>query len=233
MVHPSSTPELSLVHLVRPAKMPAAGQPPLLVQLHGVGSHERDLFELAGLLDPRFVVISARAPLVAGPDSFAWFDVRFLPQGNIINVEQLRASLATLVRFIGEAVEAYQTDPQRVYLLGFSQGGIMGLTVALTHPALVAGVAAMSVRIPPEVTPAFAPKEQLAGLPLLLTHGTEDTVIPLRYAQETQKVLADLTVDLTYLEYEMGHQVTPRSLDDVLAWLTARLDGPRRTERQG
>lgn len=229
MSQPSSTPDLSLVHLVRPPLTSVEGQPPLLIQLHGVGSHERDLFEFADLLDPRFLVVSARAPLVVGPDSFAWFDVRFLPQGNVINAGQLHASQETLAQFIAEATEAYQTDPARVYLLGFSQGGIMGLAVALTHPALVAGVAAMSARIPAEVVPAFAPKEHLVGLPLLLTHGTEDMVVPISYAQQTRQMLADLPVDLTYHEYAMGHQVSPKSLDDVLAWLTAQLNGPRRT----
>ena len=217
-------PQLSLAHLARPAKTPVEGQAPLLIQLHGVGSNERDLFEFAELLDPRFVVVSARAPLIAGPDSFAWFDVRFLPQGNVINVEQLRASRDALVQFIGEATAAYQADPQRVYLLGFSQGGMIGLTLALTHPALVAGVAAMSARLPPQVVPWFAPKEEIAGMPLLMTHGTEDQVIPIRDARETRTLLADLPVDLEYHEYEMGHQVTPTSLDVVFAWLTARLD---------
>jgi len=233
MSQPSSTPQLSLAHLIRPPKTPGAGKAPLLIQLHGVGSNERDLFAFADLLDQRFLVVSARAPLVAGPDSFAWFDVRFLPQGNVINGEQLRSSLAALAQFIGEAVEAYQADPERVYLLGFSQGGIMGLTAALTNQARVAGVAAMSARIPPEVIPWFAPKEELTGLPLLMTHGTEDMVIPLRYAQEARNVLAELPVDLTYHEYEMGHQVTPKSLDAVLAWLTARLDGSRRMKQPG
>ncbi len=233
MSQSSSTPELSLVHLVRPTRTIVEGQPPLLIQLHGVGSNERDLFAFADLLDPRFVVVSARAPLVVGPDNFAWFEVRFASQGNMINAEQLRSSRETLIRFISEATQAYQTDPQRVYLLGFSQGGIMGLSVALTQPALVAGVAALSARIPAEVVPDFAPRAQVAGLPLLLTHGTEDTVIPIRYARETQQTLADLPVDLTYREYEMGHQVTPKSLDDVLAWLTARLNGPRRNEQAG
>ncbi len=227
MSQPSSTPKLSLVHLVRPTRTMVEGQPPLLIQLHGVGSNERDLFAFADLLDPRFLVVSARAPLVVGPDNFAWFEVRFLPQGSVIlSAEQVRASRDLLVRFIGEAVEAYQTDPERVYLLGFSQGGIMSLTVALTHPALVAGVAAMSARIPAEVVPWFAPKEQVAGLPVLMTHGTEDDVIPIRAAREARNLLAELPVDLTYREYEMGHQVSPKSLDDVLAWLTARLNSP-------
>ncbi len=231
MSQPPSTPGLSLVHLVRPAEPPNAGQPPLLIQLHGVGSNEEDLFDLADMLDPRFLVLSARAPFTIGPGSYAWFDVRFLPQGNLINVDQLRASLDTLVQFIGEAAAAYQADPQRVYLMGFSQGGIMGLTVALTHPGLVAGVVAMSARIPPQVVPWFAPKEDLTGLPLLMTHGTDDQVIPVRDARETRRLLEDLPVDLTYREYPMGHQVTPESLEDVLAWITARLDPPPGTSQ--
>ena len=228
MSHPQPTPKLSLVHLVRPPRTSVEGQPPLLIQLHGIGSNERDLFEFADLLDPRFLVISVRAPLVVGPDNFAWFDVRFLPEGFIINADHLRASHDTFIQFIGEATEAYQTDPQRVYLLGFSQGGSMSLAAALSHPALVAGVAAMSSRIPQEVVPWFAPKEALVGLPVLMTHGTEDVVIPLSYAQQARQRLEDLPVDLTYHEYEMGHQVSPKSLDDVLAWLTARLNSPRR-----
>src|SRR5579885_1965360 len=92
MSQPSSRPKLSLVHLVRPPQTEVAGKPPLLIQLHGIGSNEYDLFEFADLLDPRFVVLSARAPLVLGLGSFAWFHVDYLPQGYAIKTEELRAS---------------------------------------------------------------------------------------------------------------------------------------------
>ena len=134
------------------------------------------------------------------------------------------------MRFIGEATEAYQADPQRVYLVGFSQGASMSLIAALTHPELVAGAAVMSGRLMPEAVPWFAPKEQVAGLPLLLVHGTEDTVIPIRYGRQAREALTDLPVDLTYHEYTMAHEVTSDSLEEVLAWLAARLDGPRRAQ---
>jgi phospholipase/carboxylesterase len=228
MSHLSATPELSLVHLVRSARASGEGKPPLLIQLHGIGSNERDLFGFAPLLDPRFLVISARAPHVVGPDGFAWFEVEYLPQGYSINTEQFRASFETVVRFIGEATEAYQTDPERVYLLGFSQGASMSLATSLAHPELVAGAVILSGRLLPEAAPWFAPQEQERGMPLLVTHGTEDVVIPIRYARQTRQALEDLPVWLTYQEYEMGHEVSPANLDDVLAWLTARLDGPRR-----
>lgn len=223
---PSAT--LSLAHLSRPPRAATTGKPPLLLLLHGVGSNERDLFGFAGLLDPRFRVVSLRAPLVRGPESFAWFDVRFLPEGFAINAEHLRASRDHIARVIGEAVAAYDTDAERVYLAGFSQGAIMSLATALTRPELVAGIAPLSGRIPPEVRPEIAPAERLAGLPVLLLHGREDAVIPIRYAHEARQLLEGLPIALDYREYDTGHTIGPEAFRDLLAWLGARLDGPRR-----
>ncbi|HEY7123451.1 MAG TPA: phospholipase [Ktedonobacterales bacterium] len=218
--------DLSLVHMVRAPRAPIEGKPPLLLQLHGVGSNERDLFSFAELLDPRLLVLSLRAPLVRGPDSFAWFNVEFLPAGFKIDPEQLRASRDKIVQFISEAVQAYDADPERVYLLGFSQGAIMSLTTALSIPAPIAGLVPLSGRIPPEAHPWMAPKEELAGLPILMVHGTQDAVIPVSHARQAHELLQKLPVTLTYQEFEMAHEVTPRVLRIVLAWLTDRLDKP-------
>jgi phospholipase/carboxylesterase len=228
-VSPSDHPQLSLVHLVRPPAAPVQGKPPLLLQLHGVGSNERDLFSFAGLLDPRFLVLSVRALLDRGPDAYAWFDVQFLPQGFAIDVEQLRASRDRVIQFVDEAVQAYGADRERVYFQGFSQGAIISLTTMLSSPAIVAGVAAMSGRIPQETVGWIAPRKELVGVPVLLAHGTEDDVIPIGYARYARDLLRGLPVDLTYHEYDMRHTIGPQAMRDMLAWLTARLDGPRRT----
>jgi phospholipase/carboxylesterase len=233
MSQPSSTPKLSLDYLTRPAQVESAGKPPLLLLLHGVGSNERDLFSFAGQVDPRLRVLSLRAPLVLGPQSFGWFEVDFRPQGNVANVEQLRESRERLLQFIQEAVAAYDADPERVYLMGFSQGAIMSLTLALTSPAVVAGLVAMSGRLPAEAFAAFgwdAPKDELTGLPILVIHGTRDGVIRVQHAQNARRFLEKLPVTLTYQEYDMAHEVTPRSLTLALAWLKARLNEPRRAQ---
>jgi phospholipase/carboxylesterase len=226
-------PTLPLVYLARPPRVSGEGQSPLLVQLHGVRSSERDLFSFAELLDPRFLVLSVRAPLVRGPNAFAWFDVQVLPDGFLIDADQLRASRDRLVHFIGAAVAAYGANPDRVYLLGFSQGAIVSLSTALSSPTVVAGVTALSGRIPPEVLPWIAPPADLAGLPVLVAHGIDDRVIPIAYARSARQVLEGLPVDLTYREYEMAHEVSAGELSDALAWLTVRLDGPRRAPRSG
>lgn len=217
---------LSLVHLVRePEQPPAPDQmPPLLLLLHGVGSHERDLFALAPRLDPRFLILSLRAPNVLGPESYAWFTFTPSPLVNRINAEQAEASRQLLLRFIPEAVAAYGADPARVYLMGFSQGAIMSASVALTQPKLVAGAVLMSGRILPEIQPLIAPAEALRGLPILVAHGIRDMVLPIAHGRATHDTLAALPVALTYREYEMPHAVTDASLADIAALLTARLN---------
>lgn len=217
--------KLSLTHL---ARRPQAGQgaPPLLILLHGRGSNEQDLFGLAPALDPRFQIVSPRAPRTLGPGSYEWFAIQFTPNGIIIDQEEAEASLGRLLTFMQEAVEAYGADPERVYLLGFSQGAIMSATVALTAPERIAGAVLMSGRIPPEMQPQTASPDRLVGLPILIVHGTYDNVLPIAYGRESKAILEALPVRLTYQEYPMAHEVSQDSLADVTAWLSAQLDAP-------
>lgn len=214
---------LSLHHLTHPSSQPAPGRSPLLLLLHGVGSHEGDLIQLAPHLDGRFFIVSARAPITLGPGMYAWFHMILDPRQPVIKPEEAEHSRQTLLKFIDEVADAYGTDPHRVYLLGFSQGGIMSLSVALTRPDKVAGVVALSGRILPEVLPLMAPPQALRGLPLFVAHGVDDLILPIHHGRATRDRLTQLPVELTYREYAMGHHLTEESLQDVAAWLTARL----------
>ena len=214
---------LSLAHLVREPVVEPNGAPPLLLMLHGVGSNERALMGLAGELDDDFLVVGARGPVTFGPDAYGWFHVQFTSEGPIINTGEAEESRQTLVRFVDELVEFYGADPSRVYLMGFSQGTIVALSVALTRPDKVAGVVAQSGRILPEIRLLLAPPEALEGLQILLTHGTGDPKLSIRYARQSRQTLSALGIDLEYREYPMGHEISQRSLMDVAAWLGSRL----------
>ena len=222
---------LGFHHLVRPPAVVDQGRPPLLLLLHGVGSHERDLMSLASKLDPRFLTLSLRAPFPIGPGSFAWFEVELSPIAPVIRPEQAEVSRARLAEFIPAAVAAYQVDGSRVYLLGFSQGAIMSLALALTRPDMIAGVAAISGRTLPELFQdagplggKLAPSNALTGFPILVLHGTEDRVLPVAFARETRRLLESLPVDLAYEELPMGHTVGPEALDKTAVWITRQLD---------
>jgi phospholipase/carboxylesterase len=129
-----------------------------------------------------------------------------------------------LLRFIDELVEAYRLDPEQVYLMGFSQGASLGLRLALTRPDKLAGVAAISGMLLPELLPPAVPPEALEGLPVFLTHGTADPVVPSHRPHAGRDSLANLPVALTYREYLMGHELGDESVRDAAAWLKERLD---------
>lgn len=224
---------LSLTHLIREPTKGTAGPPPLLLLLHGVGSNERDLMGLTPWLDGRFFVVSARAPIALGYDAYGWFRFEFTPNGPVVSdPREAESSFRLILRFLDEVVEVYGVDPAQVYLMGFSQGTIMSLSVALTRPEKVAGLVAMSGRFPDGIQPQIAPPEKLQNLPILLQHGTEDPVLPIHYGRAARETLESLPVKLDYHEYLMGHHVSQESLADVSAWLTARLDETPETRRK-
>lgn len=214
----------SLFHHSAPPKSGLSEKPPLLLLLHGYGANEDDLFSLAPYLDERFLIVSARGPVSLRGMGHAWFNLGFTPQGIAVDPEEIEAARQILRKFIGEIVEAYDCDPNAVYLVGFSQGGMMALAVALTFPGVAAAVVAMSGRLLPQTVEQITDKDMLFGLPVLVVHGTRDTVLPISHARETKARLAELPVDLTYHEYEMAHEVSAESLEDVTEWLKAQLD---------
>jgi phospholipase/carboxylesterase len=224
---------LSLVHVVREPDATAStlgASPPLLLLLHGVGSNEQSMASLAPAFDPRFIVVSARSPIALGPNAFAWFHVQFTPRGPVINAAEAKEGWTRVASFIDEAVNAYGADRTRVYVAGFSQGAIMALATLLTAPDRIAGVAAMSGRLLPEVLPHAAPAAMLIGKPVLLVHGTLDEKLGVHYARSAREQLAKFPLTLSYRELPIGHAVTQESVSIVGRWLSELLDAPRRAQ---
>lgn len=192
--------------------------PPLLVLVHGYGSNEQDLMALAGYFDPRFLIVSVRAPRTLGQGSYAWFDLEFSPEGIKADPEQMAEGLSMLTAFLKELPDAYAHDPNRVLIGGFSQGAILSIGVLLHQPQSVGGVIALSGRLWPGGL-EIADRGALAGKPILVTHGIYDTVLPIANGREIQSALSQLPVELTYREYPMAHEINQDALRDVLAWL--------------
>ena len=201
--------------------------PPLLLMLHGYGSNERDLFDLAEYVDPRLHILSARAPLHLSWGGFAWYHLSGTPGRLIPDTVSRAEALALLDRFVASLPERLGSDPRRTYMLGFSQGAIMSLALAMNRPELLAGVVALSGYLDPALVPATR-SPALTGLPIIQMHGTYDEIIPLAAAHRTQEVLKDMPVRHSYHEYPVGHTIHPDGLRQIQSWLTARLDEPPR-----
>jgi len=199
---------------------PGVREPWLLVLMHGVGSNEQDLFGLAPQVPPQFHVLSLRAPLAVGPGSYAWFTFSVGADGaRTIHAAQEAASRPLVAQAVQSAGEQLGVPPERIVVGGFSQGGIMSLSLLLTHPALLHAAMVMHGRLLPEVKPLMAPPGDLRGRELWVSHGTEDAMIPLDNARRIRDSVAGLPVALTYKEYPGGHELRPAELRDAMAWL--------------
>lgn len=200
------------------------GKAPCLILLHGVGANEVGFIELARHMDPRLVVVLARGPLEFGPMQFGWFQVSFTQTGPAINAAQADLARQKLLRFIEQLPQAHEIDPDRIWIAGFSQGGIMSASVGLTAPEKVAGFGILSGRILPEVLPAVQPGPALGKVRAFVSHGVQDQKLGIHFARNAKEVLNGLGVPLQYHEYEAGHSLDMPMVGDFKRWLDGQLD---------
>lgn len=218
---------LSLYHLVRQPREQTGKKSPVLILLHGYGSNEQDLIQLGPELDPRFLIVSPRAPMAIGPEMYAWFHIEFNPQGITVDPKQAEHARQKLAGFIDEVVASYPVDPSQVYVMGFSQGGVMTYMMAFSQPEKIAGAVVMSGRIPSDEFLQRMDAEKLKDFPILVVHGIFDDVLPIECGREGKRRLENLPVNFVYHEYPMAHQVSLESMADISEWLTNRLNAAR------
>lgn len=224
--HLATHPALPLAHRLR-SPLAQSGDTsgiPCLILLHGVGANEAGLIDLAQRQDPRLLVILARGPLAFGPVQFGWFQVDFSTGRPQINAQQAEQSRALLAQFIEGLPAAYGVDPRRVWIAGFSQGGIMSASVALTRPDRVAGFGILSGRILPEIAPITAPNEQTGKLAAFISHGVDDGKLTVEFARSAKRLLEQKEVRLDYHEYDAEHELNAAMQRDFDAWLKRQLD---------
>ena len=215
--------QLSLHHLVQllasTQRQETGTLYPTILALHGRGSNEQDLIGLAPHLPDGLLWVSARAPLALGSNSYEWYRVKIIGRPD---TDQVASALETIDFFINEIIAAYPVDPQKLFLLGFSQGGLLSMCYALTHPTRVAGVIAQSGYIPSHVNLEIK-QTDVRDKPFILTHGEQDTMIPIDWARATRDFLEKLGIDLSYYEFQMGHSVSLDSLEMIFEWLEKQL----------
>lgn len=219
----SNTKNTKLHYVVRQPKVQTTN-PPLLILLHGVGGNEQNLFSFAPELPDNFVVVSARGPLTFGTNSFAWFQVDFSTGKPQINAEQAENARKMIIDFIEDLKTEINFDSHQVYLMGFSQGGIMSYSVSLTAPEKIKGIAVMSARLLPEIKPFIADEKRLQKLKIFISHGKQDAVLNYQYALDASEFLKTKNLNPEFHSYEEGHTVNKQMFDDVNLWLKTNLN---------
>jgi len=218
---------MELLHTVH---FPAGEGPfPTILALHGWGASAHDLLGLAPYLHGgQALVLCPQGPfgfeIGPGVRGYGWF-----PLGDRgLDLEEFRKGAAALRTFVDQALERYPVERRKVALLGFSQGGVMAYDLALREPGRFAGLAALSAWLPKALSDSVPTLPEHSGMPVLVQHGTADEMIEVARARESRDLLAARGVGLTYREYEMGHEIRPEGLRDLVSWLEEKVLSPIR-----
>jgi len=158
------------------------------VLVHGRGADAASMLEFAGQLAPVGVEAARRVAFLApqAPD-FTWYPYSFLAplEQNEPHLTNALQTLEDILRLLGEA----GLPPERILLLGFSQGACLALEFAARNACRFGGIAGLSGGL---IGPPGPPRRypgNFAGAPVFLGCSDVDPHIPLARVQETAQVL--------------------------------------------
>ena len=199
----------------------------LVIFLHGYGADGEDLLGLADPLAPHLpdtVFIAPNAPerCSGNPFGFQWFPIPWLDGSSEAEAAAgLQAASEDLNVFLDARLAEEGLTADRLVLVGFSQGTMMSLHVALRRPEPVAGIVAFSGRL---LAPERLEAEIVSRPPVLLIHGDADPVVPFSDMAKAGNALVAAGVE-TYghVMQGAGHGIAPDGLSVALSFLKERL----------
>ena len=218
-----------------PRVPPARGGKPeaLVILLHGYGSNGADLISLApywarALPGVAFVAPNAIEPVPQAPGGYQWFPISNLdPQ---LMEQGARAAAQSVDRFIDRELEKYALTPDRLVLVGFSQGTMMALHVGLRRsspPAAIVGYSGLLV-LPPDLNAEKFAAEIKSRPPILLVHGDRDDLIPAQALFQAGQGLAALDIPVEWhLSAGIGHGIDAEGLRHGGEFLARRFAAKR------
>ena len=217
---------MNLVHTIFEPQ--GAGPHPTLLMLHGRGANALDLLGLAPYLcGGKFLVLCPQAPLQVplggAAVGYEWYPITM---GGPLDLRAVMAAREELRTFLAEALQRYPIDSKKLAVLGFSQGGVMAYSLGFGEPERFAALAVLSSWLPQDLLSTLPDVPATEQLPVLIQHGSRDELVDIGRARQSVETLRNLRVPITYREYDMGHEISARSLGDLSAWLQEKVLSP-------
>jgi phospholipase/carboxylesterase len=202
----------------QPAVLPA----PLLIVLHGYGANKRQMMREALALAPDGFAIASlqgfhqhmKEPKEPGGPlrfGFGWL-TNFHPEDSVaVHHQALLDLIATLT---DEGV----ANPQRIFLLGFSQSCALNYKFAFTHPDYLRGVIGICGGLPGDWESSAVYKPTRAAVFHLA--GARDEFYPPSRVADYEPRLRLRAQNVEFKSYDAPHEMVPAMREDLRAWLS-------------
>jgi len=188
-----------------PSLPPASGNKPdsIVVFLHGYGANGHDLLSLGHVwkdLLPNTLFVAPHGPAVSQlyPSGNQWFDLSdwnpdapFTENQTARIMTEVQALTPAFNQYLDDLLKTHNLPPEKLALVGFSQGTMFALHIALHRPlcAAVVGYSGAFLDDPKET--------KIARPPIFLIHGEVDQLVPARFSQLAEDRLKALQVPVS------------------------------------
>jgi phospholipase/carboxylesterase len=203
-----------------------------VIWMHGLGADGSDFEAVVpelGLEDcPGVRFIFPHAPHIpvtcnGGYVMPAWYDIISLDTNSRAVDEAGIIVSRQAIRRLMERENQRGVPCSRIFLAGFSQGGAVAYTTALTHAEPLAGVIALSTYIPSLKLLEGEATDANRAVPIFAAHGTEDDVVSPELGIRARDFLLRQGYRLEWHEYAMPHSVCIEEIDEIGRWLMDRM----------
>ncbi|WP_185855547.1 alpha/beta hydrolase [Blattabacterium cuenoti] len=200
---------------------------PILFIMHGYGSNEKDLFFLNKEIPKNFFIVSMQG--IYSMDSttnysnnngkYYWYDIDFSDKEKtkIIDIIQVRNTIKKIYIFIDEIFNKYKLKTTNIWLCGFSQGAILSYAIALNYSSKIKKVIVLSGCIEKKMLNKNIEKNN--DLEFFISHGKNDTIIPVSFAKKSLEILKNYSFNFSYKEYDSGHTLCDKNYNDLINWI--------------
>jgi phospholipase/carboxylesterase len=193
-----------------------------VVLLHGYGASADDLISLVrAMAHPRARYIVPAGPVELPNGGRAWWPMRGHPSYDSAQVlaapgeklEVARVAVQGLLRTISE-----RFAPDALFLVGFSQGAMLALDVALIESSGVDRVAVLSGALLADAASRIAVSRR-ARPAVFVSHGRQDPVLRFQGAQHLVDALTARDFTVTFRPFDGGHEIPPETAEDLKDFL--------------
>ena len=206
---------MTVVKIDGPRQAPADGTAKQLVILvHGYGADGNDLIGLAPYLarvlpNAAFAAPNGPERCDMSPMGYQWFPIsQFDPSSRLTGVQ---SAAPILDQFIDEELASHGLSEENLVLVGFSQGTMMSLHVALRRERQIAGILGYSGLL---AGPELLAEQAISKPPILLIHGDMDEMLPVQNLHEAVAALGGAGFDVQWhVSPGAGHTIAQDGLE--------------------
>tara|TARA_B100000073_G_scaffold223004_1_gene185736 strand:- start:884 stop:1531 length:648 start_codon:yes stop_codon:yes gene_type:complete len=184
----------------------------IVIMMHGYGASMHDLVSIAQAVnDKDYIYIFPNAPIEMNvgfyQKGYAWFPIE---TADYIESSEL------LEETIEQIIKSYKYN--KIYIGGFSQGGMMALHAGLFSNRDYSGTIILSSKIIDDKSTKIGINNP-ENTKIFISHGRFDSIIDIEEGRRIKQTLQKQGFDLFYKEYDIGHEISADVIEDLSNWL--------------